>query len=515
MIPLEAACTYCRRGWAVIPIPYRSKNPGLEGWQRLRLREEDLAGHFGGGPQNIGVLLGEPSGWLVDVDLDHRRCVEMADKFLPATPAVFGRAGKPRSHRLYRVTRAVATRKLKSRSEGMLVELRSSGLQTVFPPSVHESGEAIEWEASDAEPLLVDPDELLAAVEQLAATVRAELGEQVASNPRRPPPGPSPASQTTRMAERVRACVAAMLRMRMDDHQDGSARLFAAACRVVEHGLSDDEGLVAIRDYARQRPFPVSWSDQDILQRLRDAEHKVERGVIRRESIESGKTKVLLDPDEHRVVCETVTALAADDTIFQRGGVLVRVIREPPEPPDAPERGPVHRHRGSPTITLLPQPALRERMTKFIEFTQLVRRGDNSEEVVTHPTQWLVAAVEARGEWPGIRHLRGVSDVPILRPDGSLWQTPGYDEQTGVLYEPAATFPVIADDVTADDAEVAAAELLDVVCDFRFEGDDHRAAWLAGLLTPLARFAFEGPTPLFLIDANVRGAGKSLLAQTI
>jgi hypothetical protein len=58
-------------------------------------------------------------------------------------------------------------------------------------------------------------------------------------------------------------------------------------------------------------------------------------------------------------------------------------------------------------------------------------------------------------------------------------------------------------------------ELMEVVCDFRFESDDHRSAWLAGLLTPLARFAFDGPTPLFLIDANVRGAGKGLLAQTI
>jgi hypothetical protein len=38
---------------------------------------------------------------------------------------------------------------------------------------------------------------------------------------------------------------------------------------------------------------------------------------------------------------------------------------------------------------------------------------------------------------------------------------------------------------------------------------------LAALLTPLARFAFNGPSPLFLIDANVRGAGKGLLAQTI
>jgi len=66
-----------------------------------------------------------------------------------------------------------------------------------------------------------------------------------------------------------------------------------------------------------------------------------------------------------------------------------------------------------------------------------------------------------------------------------------------------------------DDAVVALDELLEVVCDFQFEAEEHRSAWLAALLTPLARFAFEGPSPLFLIDANVRGAGKGLLAQAI
>lgn len=133
----------------------------------------------------------------------------------------------------------------------------------------------------------------------------------------------------------------------------------------------------------------------------------------------------------------------------------------------------------------------------------------------SHPAVWLVNAVDARGEWPGIRHLLGVSDAPVLRDNGSIWQKPGYDPVTCVLYDPATTFPIIPEGINIDDAVAALAELLDVVCDFRFESEEHKAAWLAGLLTPLARFAFDGPTPLFLIDANVRAAGKGLLAQTI
>jgi hypothetical protein len=51
-----AAERYTLRGWSVIPVPYRSKNPGFSGWERLRLTTSNLCDHFNGQPQNIGVL---------------------------------------------------------------------------------------------------------------------------------------------------------------------------------------------------------------------------------------------------------------------------------------------------------------------------------------------------------------------------------------------------------------------------------------------------------------------------
>ena len=69
---------------------------------------------------------------------------------------------------------------------------------------------------------------------------------------------------------------------------------------------------------------------------------------------------------------------------------------------------------------------------------------------------------------------------------------------------------------TAKVAALAARdELLDVVCDFPFAADTHKSAWLAGLLTALSRRAFAGPAPLFLVDANTRGSGKSMLTDVI
>lgn len=138
---LSAAIKYVARGYSPIPVPHREKKPVLGQWEQLRLTAETAHQYFSGGLQNIGVLLGEPSDWLVDVDLDHLMCLELAPEFLPRTAAIFGRTGKPKSHWVYRVSGPVATKQLTTKSTGMLVELRSTGAQTIFPPSTHVSGD--------------------------------------------------------------------------------------------------------------------------------------------------------------------------------------------------------------------------------------------------------------------------------------------------------------------------------------------------------------------------------------
>ena len=69
-----------------------------------------------------------------------------------------------------------------------------------------------------------------------------------------------------------------MLRIRITDQRDGSHRLFVAGCRTVEYDLDDAAALVTIREYARQKPFPRSWNDDEIIRRVRDAEGQCRRG---------------------------------------------------------------------------------------------------------------------------------------------------------------------------------------------------------------------------------------------
>jgi AAA domain/Bifunctional DNA primase/polymerase, N-terminal len=171
---LELARKYLTRGWRIIPVPFRQKGPIIDEWQKLRIEADDLPRYFRG-RCNIGILLGEPSGGLVDVDLDHPLAVELAPQFLPMTNCVFGREGKPRSHLIYQSSGAVTHQRTTGKLAGMLVELRSTGVQTVFPGSVHESGEPIEW-AEDGEPAAVDHAALRVAVDALADEVERRLG---------------------------------------------------------------------------------------------------------------------------------------------------------------------------------------------------------------------------------------------------------------------------------------------------------------------------------------------------
>ena len=66
----NAARDYLRAGFAPIPIPKGEKAPKLRGWQKLRL-SDDQVDEFFRDTGNIGLLLGEPSGGRIDVDLDY------------------------------------------------------------------------------------------------------------------------------------------------------------------------------------------------------------------------------------------------------------------------------------------------------------------------------------------------------------------------------------------------------------------------------------------------------------
>lgn len=169
----EAALTAHRQGYTPIPIKAGSKAPdGI--WKHLSYDDEaeviETFGEHGGG---LGIALGEASGGLVDVDLDSPKARRLATLILPPTAMQSGRPSSRWSHRWYRVTGEIpSTRQYVSPDNGMIVEMRSTGGQTVVPPSVHPDGEAYLWEGEawggDEGPAEIDARVLGARVATLA-----------------------------------------------------------------------------------------------------------------------------------------------------------------------------------------------------------------------------------------------------------------------------------------------------------------------------------------------------------
>ncbi|MCK5941510.1 MAG: bifunctional DNA primase/polymerase, partial [Planctomycetes bacterium] len=169
----EEARRLLGREFVPIPVNPRSKQPIGKGWQKQRPSEDDIDTTFPSGC-NIGVLLGAASRHLVDVDLDCPQAVAAADLFMPPTGMTTGRPGAPGSHRFYlapgaRTTRFESTGPHGDGERDTLVELRSSGAQTLLPPSKHPSGEVISYEC-DGDPAEVDAQVLRSRVALVAIT---------------------------------------------------------------------------------------------------------------------------------------------------------------------------------------------------------------------------------------------------------------------------------------------------------------------------------------------------------
>ena len=220
------------------------------------------------------------------------------------------------------------------------------------------------------------------------------------------------------------------------------------------------------------------------------------------------KPGIIVNVDEERMADDAITALARlprdANGVYQRGKLLVRITKSPPK-----ARG-IERPKGAPAIEPIPTASLREKIATAAKFFRTNGEGDLTP--VSVPAS-VVAAVESRGYWRGIPTLEAVVEAPFLRADGTVAESPGFDEATGVFLMLDDSFPPVPTSPTRGDAIAARDKLLDVVCDFPFVNESSKAAWLASTLTPFAKFAYSGNTPFALTEANQPGSGKGLSGE--
>jgi hypothetical protein len=120
----------------------------------------------------------------------------------------------------------------------------------------------------------------------------------------------------------------------------------------------------------------------------------------------------------------------------------------------------------------------------------------------------------------GVRKLRGVTHTPLVRRDGSILDTPGFDTSTGLYFLPldGLEVPPVPDEPSADQLAAAVRMLYEVVPDqggFPFRSDDHRANFLGLMLTPLMRELCPPPYKLGVFDAPQSRTGKTLLSKVL
>lgn len=137
---MKEAIDYINEGLNPIPIPLKQKAPNITNWQKLKINNSNVEQYFNGQPSNIGVVLGKN---IIDVDIDSNYVKPFCDILLPNTGKIFGRKSNPRSHYLFKSSGS--SKKFDIRNN-TLIEIRTGDQQTVFPPSIHTSGEKISWE---------------------------------------------------------------------------------------------------------------------------------------------------------------------------------------------------------------------------------------------------------------------------------------------------------------------------------------------------------------------------------
>jgi hypothetical protein len=142
---------------------------------------------------------------------------------------------------------------------------------------------------------------------------------------------------------------------------------------------------------------------------------------------------------------------------------------------------------------------------------------ENGKPNEIYPPQSVIKAITALGEWP-LPWLLSLTSIPIIRPNGAIHTTPGYDEVTHFYYQPKEgdKLPEFPDKPTKEDAEKAGKFIYDEVFgDFPFVDEASKTNVMAALITPIVRSMIDGCTPMMLFDKVAPGTGATLLAKLI
>jgi len=201
--------------------------------------------------------------------------------------------------------------------------------------------------------------------------------------------------------------------------------------------------------------------------------------------------------------------------MFQRGDDLVYTPREG-EDGYIPLTGKERDSDGPAQIRIVTPDTLAAQITYRYRCYRVVMTASKNtvRKPALFPTAAARTAINALDQMTGLRRLRGVTHTPVVRPDGTILDTPGYDPDTKLLYlpDPDLDVPSVPDAPTDEQVRDALGLLDRMTGDFPFVTVHDRANFYGAMLTPLLRLITPPPYKLVAIGAPMPGSGKSLLA---
>ena len=186
---------------------------------------------------------------------------------------------------------------------------------------------------------------------------------------------------------------------------------------------------------------------------------------------------------------------------FVRSGELVRIV---------------HDEQDIPKIEPLDVPRMRCRLTQVANFFTLRKSDGGYIPVGTNPPKTLAENILAQVDWD-LPSLAGIARAPILRRDGTICTTPGYDKTSRLFYSPEPTLHLspIPEHPCGEEVQACVDLLLQVINEFPFVDNASRANALAILFSILMRPIIDGHVPLAIVDAPMQGTGKTLLVSSL
>jgi hypothetical protein len=520
---MDSARQYIKLGWWVVPCP-RGEKRSIKGWawSKRKLEEAELPQYFSD-PQtahNVGIVTGDKSKGLVDIDLDWPQASAFGDILFADCP-VFGRAGKQRSHRLvqcpgakssqFELPTTAATHPMLPKDHALVVaEIRAGGI-TIFPYSIHASGEPIRVASQGVELPVLTPDELKHRVGLVAfCSVVARLF---------PPDG---SRHNTLLALSGALCRVPWIAARDDCVEFVNQLVTQIASLAGCHARPSDRTLASPTFNKLDDDDAHIWGMPKVCEALGLPEECIKLfnkwlGLAADKETTTKDGRPLIEFNE----VDLTPMLDATETVmrereapvFQRAGKLVHVYRlDRQHELDADRKETdIERKPGALVIRDMEREQLRECMSNHIQFFTWEREKD---EFVQAPIAmpWVVVRhTAARSERWRLRSLSGMAGTPFMRRDGTIASEPGHDAESGIYIDTGGIeFPPIG--TTEDDARKAMALLKTPYAEFPFVNKASRSVALSSSLTVVSRPTM-GFVPLHGFDAPTMGAGKTLGAN--